>query len=440
MAQAVQDIISAKRERRELTRDQIEAMVCAFLNGGATPAQMAAWLMAVVLNGMTDRETSDLTDVMLHSGETLDLSQLPQPCIDKHSTGGVGDKTSIVVVPMLAACGVTVVKMSGRGLGFSGGTVDKLESIPGFQAEMETEQMLRQAAKIGACLVSQSRSLAPADKAIYALRDTTATVESLPLIASSIMSKKLAAGAHTIVLDVKTGSGSFMPTVDEARKLAHVLVTIGVRAGRRMSACITDMNEPLGDSVGNALEIAEAVRTLTPGASVSGRFRTLCVELCAHALVACAKSPNHTAARTMAEGSLANGAALDKFRAIVDAQGGDASVINDLTKLPMAQVSVLVKAEDTGFIQQVNTAALGHASVALGAGRTHPDDRINPAVGLEVHAHIGDEVAAGGPLTTIHAATEQAARSVEESVRSAFTIGRRFVDPPPLIYDTIDEF
>ncbi|MEI6511736.1 MAG: thymidine phosphorylase [bacterium] len=431
----IPDIIAKKREGLELTYEEIAAVVLGYLDGLVTEAQTAAWLMAVVLRGMSSREIADLTECMRLSGDQLDLSSVPGPHIDKHSTGGVGDKTSLVIVPLLAAAGATVIKMSGRGLSFTGGTADKLEAIPGFQTEMDIEQMLEQAERIGACMATQSKRLVPADKALYALRDVTATVPSIPLIASSIMSKKLAAGSETIILDVKTGIGSFMPTLDEARKLAKTLIRIGRGSGRAMGALITDMNQPLGSTVGIALEVAEAIETLTPGGKKDERFYSLCLTLCAHSLRQAKQVQSVEEGEALARNIIESGAALEKFREIIIAQHGDPKVIENPSLLPKAPIKHTVMAEKEGYIAKLNARTIGQASLTLGAGRTFLDAPVAQEVGLEIHKQIGDKVKPGDPLITIHARNNSDVKPVITAIQSAYEFSPSPTTPPPLIYE-----
>src|SRR5215510_14233009 len=329
------DVIIKKRDRVELTREEIEFFIQGFVSGEVPDYQASSFAMAILLNGMTPRETTDLTLAMAHSGSMLDLSDVVDLAVDKHSSGGVGDKTSISVLPIVAACGLPVGKMSGRGLGFSGGTLDKLESIPGYRVNLSTEEFKQQLKEKGIVLTGQTLDLAPADGKLYALRDVTGTVPSIPLIASSIMCKKIAAGAHAILLDVKTGLGAFMETLDEARILADLMVDIGKLAGREVVALLSDMNQPLGNAVGNSLEVIEAIETLKGGGPLD--FREHCLHACAHMLVLGKRAQNLTEGRSMAETALANGSALEKFRVLVQAQGGDVSYVDDVTRFPRAK-------------------------------------------------------------------------------------------------------
>ena len=403
------DLIAAKRDGSALSAAQIAYFVDGFTSGDIPDYQASALLMAIYLKGMTPRETADLTGAMAQSGQMLDLSGLPKgrPTLDKHSTGGVGDKTSLVVVPILAAAGVLVCKMSGRGLGHTGGTLDKLEAIPGFRIDLTPQEMREQVARVGACLAGQTGDLAPADKKIYALRNATATVGSLPLIVSSILSKKLAGGAQAFLFDVKMGSGALMETEAEARNLAQALVDGAEANGRQAVAVLSDMSEPLGETVGNALEVGEAIATLTPGTHLSAatkRFQELCVFLANEGL-------RLVGSHADAEQLLTSGAAKQNFREIVKAQGGDVSFVDAPQKLPRAPVVLPVPAPQTGIVAAWKTAELGQTVVALGGGRVRKTDTINPAVGLVMAARVGQTLQKGEPLASVHAQTEDAARA-----------------------------
>jgi pyrimidine-nucleoside phosphorylase len=382
---------------------------------------------------MTPPETTELTLAMARSGQMLDLSAIVDIAVDKHSSGGVGDKTSLAVLPMVAACGLPVGKMSGRGLGFSGGTLDKLESIPGYRVDLSTDEFKKQLKEKGLVLTGQSLDLAPADGKIYALRDVTGTVPSLPLIASSIMSKKIAAGAQAILLDVKTGLGAFMETLDEARVLANLMVAIGQLAGRNTVALLSDMNQPLGNAVGNALEVVEAIETL------HGRgpqdFREHCLHVSAHMLVLGKRAKDLKEGRSMAERSIADGSAWEKFRMLVQAQGGDLAFVDDPAKLPKAKTIEVVKAPRSGSISQVHARVVGEASVALGAGRAKKGDPIDHAVGFVIHKKVGDRVEKDQPLFEIHANDPEKLAEARKSVLSAHTFKDESVPPLPLFYE-----
>ena len=429
------DIIARKRDGLELSKEDIESFVAGFARGEIPDYQVSAWAMAVVLRGMSPRETYDLTMALVASGETLDLSAIARRPVDKHSTGGVGDKTTMVVEPAAAACGVPVAKMSGRGLGYSGGTLDKLESIPGFRVELTTEQFLRQLKEIGLVLCGQTVDLAPADGKLYALRDVTGTVGSPALIAASVMSKKIASGAWGIVLDVKTGTGSFVPTVSEAAALARRMVDIGRRAGRRVVALISDMNQPLGNAVGNALEVQEALATLRGGGPAD--FREHCLRVAGHMLILSGKTRDLGAARRRVAAALDDGTALAKFRALVAAQGGDLGVIDDPTRLPRAACVVEVGSPQQGYLRRCDARTVGEVSVRLGAGRARKGDSIDHAVGIVVHAKVGDRLNVGDPLFTIHAKDPSAAAAAQAELRGAVEFSKRRVPPLPLFYRTL---
>ncbi len=427
------DIIIKKRDRSELTRDEIRFFVNGITTGSIPDYQIAAWAMAVLLNGMTPRETTELTLAMAESGEMIDLSDLGKPVVDKHSTGGVGDKTSLVVLPIIAACGLAIGKMSGRGLGFSGGTLDKMESIPGYRVDLSTDEFKRQLREIGLVLCGQSKALVPADGKLYALRDVTGTVDSIPLIASSIMSKKIAAGAQAIVLDVKVGNGAFMTTLEQARQLADLMTQIGTLAGRKVKAILADMNQPLGHAVGNALEVREAIATLQ-GAGPAD-FREHCLHLSAHLLLLGQTTTTYSEARARAEAVLRDGSAWQKFRQLVQAQGGDVTCVDDPDRLPRASLIEVVPAPRSGYLAQVHARTVGEAAVALGAGRARKGDPIDHAVGFVIHHKTGDPVREGEPLFTVHANHASALSTAIAAVLQAHQIVDHPVAPLPLHYD-----
>jgi len=429
------DIIIKKREKQELSGEEIRFFVEGFTRGEIPDYQVSAWAMAVLLNGMTSRETTDLTLAMAHSGEILDLSKIVDIAIDKHSSGGVGDKTSLVVLPTVVACGLPCGKMSGHGLGFSGGTLDKLESIPGYRVDLTTDEFKQQLKQTSIVLTGQSLDLAPADGKLYALRDVTGTVQSIPLIASSIMSKKIAAGSQAIVLDVKVGLGAFMQTLGEAHALARLMVDIGKLAGRQVIALLSDMNQPLGQAVGNALEVGEAIDTLHGGGPSD--FREHCLHVSAHMLVLGKRAPDLESARRMAEEAIASGAAFDKFRVLIQAQGGDVSFVDHPEKLPRARIVQDLKAERSGYLSQVHARLIGEAAVTLGAGRARKGDPIDHAVGFVVHYKVGDHVERGEPLVTIHADEAEKRAEVEQRLRAAFRWSDRPVSALPLFYDSV---
>ena len=427
------DIIIKKRDKGELSLAEIEFFIKSFISGEVTDYQASALLMAIVLNGMTARETTDLTLAMANSGHMLDLSDVVDLAVDKHSSGGVGDKTSLAVLPIVAACGLPVGKMSGRGLGFSGGTLDKLESIPGYRVDLTTEEFKHQLKEKGIVLTGQSLDLAPADGKLYALRDVTGTVQSIPLIASSIMCKKLAAGAQAILLDVKTGLGAFMETLEDARQLANMMVDIGQLAGRDVVALLSDMNQPLGNAVGNSLEVVEAVETLKDNGPED--FLEHCLHVSAHMLVLGKRAKDLTEGRTMAEKSISDGSAFEKFRVLVEAQGGDVSYVDDLSKFPVAEYMEEVKSPQSGYVSQIQARTVGEAAVALGAGRARKSDPIDHAVGFLIHRKVGDQLEKGDPLFAIHANDRDKLAEAREAILSAHAFSPDPVERLPLFYD-----
>lgn len=429
------ELIAKKRDGFALTSEEIGWLVAGYAAGEIPDYQMSAWAMAVLLRGMDDRETADLTLAMAHSGDMLDLHDLAPLTVDKHSTGGVGDKTTLLLAPLVAAVGMPVAKMSGRGLGFSGGTVDKLESIPGFRTALEAAEFRRIVREVGLVVAAQSGDLAPADKKLYALRDVTATVESIPLIAASVMSKKLAAGADCIVLDVKYGSGAFMHTLDDARMLAQRMVAIGRHAGRRVSAVLSSMQQPLGHNIGNALEVREAIAALRGGGPAD--LVELCLVLGTQLALLAGVSADETAARALLRGALERGEAWAKFRQMVAAQGGDLAAIDEPKRLPVAPATRDVPAPRAGYVAAIDGMALGLAVNDLGGGRARKEDTIDHAVGLVLNAKVGAQVTAGAPLLTIHAASTADAERVAGRLAAAYAIGDRPVKPPPLIEEIV---
>jgi pyrimidine-nucleoside phosphorylase len=429
------DIIINKRDGLELSTQEIQFFVDGYTRGAIPDYQAAAWAMAVLLKGMNARETTDLTLAMANSGEILDLSQVVPIAVDKHSTGGVGDKTTLVVEPAVAACGLPVGKMSGRGLGFSGGTLDKIESIPGYRVNLTKEEFLEQLGRIGIVLTGQSGDLAPADGKFYALRDVTGTVQSIPLIASSVMSKKIAAGAQAIVLDVKVGLGAFMTNLDEARQLAELMVAIGRSSGRRVVALLSDMNQPLGSAVGNALELIEAIDTLHGGGPAD--FREHCIEAGGHLLVLGYKALDLAAGKDMIAKALADGSAWETFRKLVIAQGGDISFVDDPGKLAHASIIETVTAPVDGYVAEVHARKVGEAAILLGAGRAKKGDAIDPAVGIMVHVKVGDQVKKGQPLFTIHANNQALVDPVRGNLLQALAWSQVPVQPLPLFYGIV---
>jgi pyrimidine-nucleoside phosphorylase len=408
------DVIRDKRDGRVLSDDAIEFVVRGATDGSIPDYQLAAWLMAVRLKGMTDAETKTLTLAMAASGRQLDLSSIPGRKVDKHSTGGVGDKATLVVAPLVAAAGIPVAKLSGRALGHSGGTLDKLESIPGFNVDLAIDDFIDQVRRIGIAIAGQTSDMVPADKVFYALRDATATVDSVPLIASSVMSKKLAAGADAIVLDVKCGRGAFVATLEEAEALARALVAIGANAGRETVAYVTDMEQPLGRAVGNALEVREAIETL------SGRgpsdLEALSLRL-GNEMLRMAGAETTDLTRLLRDGT-----ALRKFAQLVEAQAGDPRVVDDLARLPTAPVQRPVAASESGQVAAIDALEIALAGKSLGAGRDRKDAAIDLAVGIVLQKKVGDAVQLGEPLATVHARTDQAAQQVATRVAAAFRV------------------
>jgi len=431
------ELIKAKRDGRALAPEALRALVDAYTRGDVPDYQMAAFCMAVFFRGMTDEETRAFTDAMLRSGDVLDLSDVPGVKVDKHSTGGVGDKVSIALAPIAAACGVVVPMISGRGLGHTGGTLDKLEAIPGFQVRLPVERFREVLRATGACLIGQTDRLAPADRKLYALRDVTATVESIPLIASSIMSKKLAEGIDALVLDVKVGAGAFMKRADDAERLARTLAAIGAGMGKRVVALLTAMDEPLGAAVGNALEVKEAV-ALLHGAGPRDLWEVT-LELAAEMIVLAGRAPALDAARAQATAAVEDGRAFRKLQDIVAAQGGDAAALADLGRLPAASATLEVRAPARGVVQAIDAEAVGLAAVALGAGRARVEDPVDHAVGLVVHRKVGDAVERGEPLCTVHHGARGAERPEEVAARvlRAYRIGTDPVERRPLIVKRI---
>ncbi len=429
------EIIIKKRDGLELTRDEIAYFINGLSNRTIPDYQAAAWLMAVVLKGMNERETTDLTLAMADSGEVLDLSEVAPIEVDKHSTGGVGDKTTLVVEPLVAACGLPVGKMSGRGLGFSGGTLDKVEAIPGFTTSFSREEFMRLFRETGLVLAGQSSDLAPADGVLYKLRDVTGTVQSIPLIASSVMSKKIAGGARAIVLDVKVGVGAFMRNLDEARQLSHLMVSIGKLSGRRVTALLSDMNQPLGNAVGNALEVKEAIATL------QGRgpkdFWEHCLTVAAHMLLVGEKAHTLEEARDLAEKTWKAGAGWQKFRSMVINQGGDVSFVDQPEKMALAPIIETVTAPTEGFVKWIDAKQVGEATVDMGAGRKRKEDEIDHAVGVVIHHKVGDKITKGDPLFTIHAHDPASAREAKQRILAAHELSLSACEPLPLFYETI---
>ncbi|WP_129632202.1 thymidine phosphorylase [Candidatus Oscillochloris fontis] len=431
------DLIAKKRDGVALSSDEIRWMISNYASGAIPDYQMSAWAMAVVWRGMDDRETADLTMAMAESGDMLDLHDLVPLTVDKHSTGGVGDKTTLLLAPMIAAVGLPMAKMSGRGLGFSGGTVDKLESIPGLRTNLSAEEFRHAVHEIGLVIAAQSGDLAPADKKLYALRDVTATVESIPLIAASVMSKKLAAGADCIVLDVKYGRGAFMHTPAAARTLARTMVAIGTHAGRRVAATISSMQQPLGFAIGNALEVREAIAALRGHGPAD--LVELCLTLGTQLVRLTGLRDNDAAARSLLQEALASGAAWQRFTQMIAHQGGDIRVIEDPDRLPTAPVQLNLIARKAGYVTAIDGQALGMVCNQLGGGRQRTEDRIDPRVGLMLQAKVGAAVTLDSPLLTIHAASIPDAERVIPQLLHAYQIESSPVAVPPLIEDIVLE-
>ncbi len=425
------DIIVKKRDGEKLSAEEIKFVVDGYTRGDIPDYQMSALMMAILLRGMDREETLELTMAMRDSGETLDLSAIKGVKADKHSTGGVGDKTSLILCPMVAAQGVKIAKMSGRGLGHTGGTIDKLESFPGFNAAISEEKFIENVNKYGIAIAGQTADLDPADKKMYALRDVTGTVPSIPLIVSSIMSKKLAAGADVIVLDVKMGSGSFMKTAEDAKELAENLTAVGKLAGRKTVAVITDMDEPLGSAVGNALEVREAIEVLR--GDRKGEVLELCLTLGACILTEAGIAENDDAAREMLEKGIADGSALNKLAQLVEAQGGDSSAVFDTSLLPQAPVRLEAVSDRSGYVKHICADEVGLVSMHLGGGRATKESIIDLSVGLILKKKVGDRVEAGESLGTIHAKTAEAAQKAAEMLRSCYSIVPESVERPPFI-------
>jgi pyrimidine-nucleoside phosphorylase len=424
-------IIAAKRDGKELDAAEISAWIDGYVNGGVADYQMAAWLMAGYLRGFSESEAAALTDAFVASGDQLDLSRLSGPTVDKHSTGGVADGTTMVVGPLAAALGLQMLKLSGRGLGHTGGTLDKLESIPGMRTALSSDELLDQVERIGLAVGAQTADLVPADRMIYSLRDVTATVGNVALIASSVMSKKLAGGAQTIVLDIKVGSGAFAKELGMAGELARLCVHLGTVAGRRTTAVLSDMNQPLGDEVGNASEILEAVLVLRGEAK--GRLREMSLELVGQLAVGAGIAADLEAGRDQAERALESGAGLERFARFVEAQGGDPRIVDDRSLLPTAPVSRPVLAAGAGWLAAVDGEEIGLTAAGLGAGRRRKEDTIDPAVGITIPVKLGDAVAAGEQIATIHARHDSEAEEAEARLQHALTWSDEPVTAPPLV-------
>ena len=424
------DIITKKRDGAELSAEEIEFFIDGFTRGEIPDYQASSWAMAVLLKGMTPRETADLTLSLARSGDQIDFSDIVPIVLDKHSTGGVGDKTTLVVTPIVSANGTAVGKMSGRGLGFTGGTLDKMESIPGFRVDLTTDEFRKQLREQGLVLTGQTADLAPADGKLYSLRDVTGTVPSVPLIASSVMSKKIAGGANAIVLDVKVGFGAFMGNLEQAAELAALMVEIGSLAHRKVVALISDMNQPLGDAVGNAIEVREAIETLRGEGPQD--FREHCLVLASHMLLLAEKADSFDDAYALSRKVIENGSALSKFKDLVLAQGGDISFVDDPAKLLLAPERLDIEAPKAGFISQIHAGEVGLTAMELGAGRAKKGDPVDHSVGIEILHNVGDSVDVGDLLFTVYAKTANQAQAASERLLAAHKIADEPVEALPL--------
>ncbi|CAM3875425.1 pyrimidine-nucleoside phosphorylase [Mesobacillus zeae] len=428
------DLIEKKRDGKELTTEEIEFIINGYTDGSIPDYQVSALTMAIYYKGMTERERADLTMSMVKSGDQIDLSKIEGVKVDKHSTGGVGDTTTLVLGPLVAAVGVPVAKMSGRGLGHTGGTIDKLEAVSGFHVEIDNEEFIQLVNKNKVAIIGQSGNLTPADKKLYALRDVTATVDSIPLIASSIMSKKIAAGADAIVLDVKTGAGAFMKTLDDSRELAQAMVRIGNNVGRQTMAVISDMSQPLGYAIGNALEVKEAIDTLRGEGPED--LTELCLTLGSHMVYLAGKAGSHQEARELLETAIKDGSALESFRVFLSSQGGNASVVDDPAKMPQAKYTFELEAKEDGYVSEIIADEVGTAAMLLGAGRATKDSVIDLAVGLVLKKKIGDKVSKGDSLLTIYSNFEDVS-AVKEKLYKSIKLSSNHVDAPVLVHEEI---
>lgn len=428
------DLIEKKREGKELSTEEIKFIVEGYTDGSIPDYQVSALTMAIFFKDMSDRERADLTMAMVESGDQIDLSAIEGIKVDKHSTGGVGDTTTLVLGPLVASVGVPVAKMSGRGLGHTGGTIDKLESVEGFHVEIENDEFIRLVNKNKLAVIGQSGNLTPADKKLYSLRDVTATVNSIPLIASSIMSKKIAAGADAIVLDVKTGAGAFMKTLEDSKDLAKAMVNIGNNVGRKTMAVISDMSQPLGYAIGNALEVKEAIDTLKGEGPED--LTELCLTLGSHMVFLAEKASTLEEARALLQGAIDDGSALENFKVFLESQGGDPSVVDEPSKLPQAKYKIELEAKQDGYVSEIVADAVGTAAMWLGAGRATKDSVIDLAVGLELRKKIGDEVKAGDSLATIYS-NEENIDNVKEKLYESIKVTSEHVDAPTLIHTEI---
>ncbi|MDM5195100.1 pyrimidine-nucleoside phosphorylase [Bacillus hominis] len=428
------DLIAKKRDGQALTTEEINFIVEGYTNGDIPDYQVSSLAMAIFFQDMNDQERADLTMAMVNSGDTIDLSAIEGVKVDKHSTGGVGDTTTLVLGPLVAALGVPVAKMSGRGLGHTGGTIDKLEAVPGFHVEIENDEFMRLVNENKIAVIGQSGNLTPADKKLYALRDVTATVNSIPLIASSIMSKKIAAGADAIVLDVKTGAGAFMKTDEDAKRLAEAMVRIGNNVGRNTMAVISDMSQPLGEAIGNALEVQEAIDTLQGKGPKD--LEELCLTLGSQMVYLAGQASSLEDAREKLIEVMNNGKALESFKTFLSAQGGDASVVDDPSKLPQAQYKIEVEAKEDGYVSEIVADEIGTAAMLLGAGRATKESEIDLAVGLMLRKKVGDSVKKGDSLVTIYANRENV-EDVKAKIYENMKIAKDHVDAPTLVHGIV---
>ncbi|MBR4684417.1 MAG: thymidine phosphorylase [Spirochaetia bacterium] len=431
------DIIEKKKNGQKLTKEELDFFIDGYVKGVIPDYQVSALLMAIVLKGMDDEETAALTTAMLNSGPRMDLSGIKGFKVDKHSTGGVGDDTTLLVAPLVAACGCKVAKMSGRGLGFTGGTLDKLESIPGFNVFLDNETFVKNVSKVGLAIMGQTQDLVPADKKLYALRDVTGTVQSLPLIASSIMSKKIAMGTDAVVLDVKTGNGALMPALKDSIKLADIMVRIGKATGLKTTAVVTDMNQPLGNCIGNALSVEEAIHVLRD--NIECDIKTISLTLAAKMLILGGICESDSEAMMMLEEKLASGQALVKLAQMIKTQGGDPAVVDDTSILPHAKEQIPVCADSAGYVSEIITRDVGSAASLLGAGRMTKEDVIDPAVGIVIKKRLGDYVEKGEELAIFHVNDKKNFEEAVAKFKKAYTISKDQPDELPLIYTVIED-
>lgn len=432
----VVDIIEAKKQGKEHSKEEIDFLINSLMDGTAADYQLSAWLMAVYFNGMTDDETAFLTDAMVRSGEVIDLGDIANQVVDKHSTGGVGDKVTITLIPLLAACGVPVAKLSGKGLGHTGGTIDKLESIPNFNTNLSIPDLINQVKNIGVAIGAQTQKLTPADGKLYALRDVTATVDSRPLIASSVVSKKIASGANNIVLDVKYGSGAFMKTAEEAVKLSEIMVKIGKKLDKKITAVITSMDEPLGRAVGNSVEIIEAIEFLK-GNITTGDIAELTYDFAALSMVQIGKAPDIDSAKKALKEAITSGKAIEKFRELIETQNGDSSVIDDYSKFPPTEFTYELKAEQNGFVSHIDALKIAYGCKLLGAGRDKKTDDIDYGVGVFLNKKTGEEIKIGDTLCTIYSNNETKTQNAIKYCQEAFMLSNTKPVEHDLIYRII---